>query len=226
MLRSINHINIRRYFRYNKAGTAVADPLYAQFSFLRELRVVAAPSINGRSRDLKQSHQIIDCGDLNAAMQCHKEEPTLDFLCGYRKECVWDGAAISYLSENSIGWGNIGTLSSAASNGSANVAEHKDYFFSHRLIRQYPLVAGVERQFDRIFLITLKSGRSFRVAMVKEYEPCGDAIRKIWDTFGPVDIAWNINPNGNPTSSARQVGAELGCEVIKWDEFKAYIHKG
>ena len=109
--------------------------------------------------------------DLNAAMQCRKEEPTLDFLCGYRKECVWDGAAISYLSENSIGWGNIGTLSSAASNGSANVAEHKDYSFSHRLIRQYPLVAGVERQFDRIFLITLKSGRSFRVAMVKEYEP-------------------------------------------------------
>ena len=120
--------------------------------------------------------------DLNAAMQCRKEEPTLDFLCGYRKECVWDGAAISYLSENSIGWGNIGTLSSAASNGSANVAEHKDYFFSHRLIRQYPLVAGVERQFDRIFLITLKSGRSFQVAMVKEYEPCGDAKTWIVDT--------------------------------------------
>lgn len=164
--------------------------------------------------------------DLNMAKQCHEEEPKLDFLCGYRKECIWDGAAISYLSKNSIGWGNIGTLSSAALNGSANVAEHKDYFFSHRLIRQYPLVAGVERQFDRIFLITLKSGRSLRVAMVREYEPCGDAIRTIWDTFGPVDIAWNINPNGNPTNSARQAGAELGCEVIKWDEFKAYIRKG
>ncbi|MDA9265235.1 sulfatase-like hydrolase/transferase [bacterium] len=72
MLRSINHINIRRYFRYNKAGTAVADPLYAQFSFLRVLRVVAAPSINGRSRDLKQSHQIIDCGGPQEGMAVYE----------------------------------------------------------------------------------------------------------------------------------------------------------
>lgn len=164
--------------------------------------------------------------DLNLAMQCHKDEPTLDFLCGYRKECIWDGAAISYLSENSVGWGSMGTLNSAASGGFANVAEHKDYYFSHRLLRQYPLVASVDRQFDRIFLITLKGGRRFRVAMIKEYEPTGDAIRTLWDTFGSVDIAWNINPNGNPTKSAVQAADELGCEVMKWNEFKTYIHKG
>jgi hypothetical protein len=53
-----------------------------------------------------------------------------------------------------------------------------------------------------------------------EYEPTADAIRTFWDRFGPIDIAWNINPNGNPTQNAIEAGADLGCEVMKWDELK------
>ena len=53
-----------------------------------------------------------------------------------------------------------------------------------------------------------------------EYEPTADVIRTFWDQFGPIDIAWNINPNGDPTHQAIQAGQDLGCQVVKWEELK------
>ena len=43
---------------------------------------------------------------LEIAKQYHEKFPDLDFLCGYRKECVWTGEAINYLSNAKVGWGN------------------------------------------------------------------------------------------------------------------------
>ena len=59
--------------------------------------------------------------------------------------------------------------------------------------------------------------------MIAEYEPTADAVRSLWARFGPVDIAWNINPNGSPSVAAIDAGRELGCKVIKWDELKDYM---
>ncbi|MBI6139617.1 hypothetical protein JEQ04_17375 [Serratia plymuthica] len=59
--------------------------------------------------------------------------------------------------------------------------------------------------------------------MLIEYEPTADAVRTFWERFGPVDILWNINPNGEPARNAYEAGRELGCEVMKWQELKALI---
>ena len=154
------------------------------------------------------------------AMQYHTDFPDMGFLCGYRKECVWEGGAIRYLEDSTIGWGSAGTLGSAVHKGDARSAAHKDYFFSYRLIRQMRSITNLDREFDRVFTMTLTNGRTVRVGMIMEYEPTADAIRTFWDRFGPIDIAWNINPNGNPTQNAIEAGAGLGCEVMKWDELK------
>lgn len=157
------------------------------------------------------------------AMQCHTNYPDMDFLCGYRKECVWEGGAIRYLESNTIGWGSAGTLNSAINKGKVKTAAHKDYFFSYRLVRQNRSITYLEREFDRVFTMTLASGRTFRVGMVTEYEPIADSIRTLWDQFGPIDIAWNINPNGYPTPEAIEAGRDLECEVMKWEELKLLL---
>lgn len=159
------------------------------------------------------------------AEKYHKEEPDLDFLCGFRKACVWEGAAITYLTENCIGWGNPGTLYSAAEEGNANTSEHKVFLFANRLIRQHSSVEIAEREFDRIYLLTLKNGRGVRIGLIAEYEPTADVVRSLWDKFGPVELIWNINPNGNPTLSAIQAGSELGCEVVKWKDLTENLKK-
>lgn len=157
------------------------------------------------------------------AMQYHSDFSDIDFLCGYRKECVWEGEAIRYLESNTIGWGSAGTLGSAIPAGDVKTSAHKDYFFSYRLIRQIRSVTNLEREFDRVFRMTLHGGRTVRVGMIMEYEPTADAIRTFWDRFGPIDIAWNINPNGRPTQNALEAGRSLGCEVMKWEELGALL---
>ena len=161
--------------------------------------------------------------DSALATQYRMDYPEMDFLCGYRKECAWEGGAINYLESNGVGWGSAGTLSSAALNGNANTASHKDYFFSYRLIRQISSVTSLNREFDRVFTMTLAGGRTCRVGMIMEYEPTADVIRTFWDRFGPIDIAWNINPNGTPTQNAIEAGCDLGCQVMKWDELREVL---
>ncbi len=159
------------------------------------------------------------------ARQYYAEFPDMDFLCGYRKECAWEGGAISYLENNAIGWGNSSTLSSAIRDNNVNTSAHKDYFFSYRLIRQKRSVANIIREFDRVFTMTLVDGRTLRIGMIMEYEPTADAIRTFWDRFGRIDIAWHINPNGHPTQNAIDAGRELGCGVMKWDELRVLMER-
>lgn len=164
-------------------------------------------------------------GLINAerSAQYHSSYPDIDFICGYRKECVWEGGAIKYLEGKSVGWGSFGTLGSAIRMGDVKTAAHKDYFFSYRLIRQIRSVSNLNREFDRVFTMTLANGRSVRVGMIMEYEPTADAIRTFWDRFGPINFAWNINPNGNPTPNAIEAGQSLGCEVVKWEELREIL---
>ncbi|WP_304950569.1 hypothetical protein [Sulfitobacter sp.] len=163
--------------------------------------------------------------DLETAKQYGENTKGLDFLCGYRKECVWEGEAIRHLEDSRIGWGSFGTLGSAVLDGNANTASHKIYKFSDRLLRQYGRIARVDREFDRVHRVTLRSGAEFRIGMIAAYEPTADEVRSLWERFGAVDIAWNINPNGTPLPEARAAGRELGCEVMKWDELKVRLSK-
>lgn len=158
--------------------------------------------------------------DAATASSYREKYPDLDFLCGYRKTCIWHGEGIQILKDAGIGWGDFGTLLSAALEGDANTASHKTYKFSCRLLSQYGPVQEVHREYDRIYQVSLKSGASVKIAMLADYEPTADAVRTLWDKFGPVEIVWNINPNGNPTPEAIGAGRELGCEVMKWDELK------
>ena len=154
------------------------------------------------------------------AASYREKYPEMDFLCGYRKTCVWHGDAIEYLDGSGVGWGSAGTLTSAALEGDANTASHKTYLFSDRLLRQYGQVEKVSREYDRVHRVTLRSGTGLRIGMIADYEPTADAVRSLWDDFGPVDIVWNINPNGSPSPEAIDVGNELGCEVMKWEELR------
>lgn len=161
-------------------------------------------------------------GEIGAATAASYREkyPEMDFLCGYRKTCVWHGEAIEYLKGAGVGWGSSGTLTSAALDGDANTASHKTYLFSDRLLRQHGHVEEVSREYDRIHRVTLRSGAVLRIGMIADYEPTADAVRSLWDDFGPVDIVWNINPNGSPSPEATDAGNELGCEVMKWEELR------
>lgn len=167
----------------------------------------------------------IETVNQETAELCLTQTPKLDFLCGYRNQCVWEGEAIRHLEFARVGWGSFGTLRSAVLEGNANSAAHKTYKFCDRALRQCSDVVKVERKFDRIYQLTLRSDTSLRLGMIADYEPTADSVRTLWERFGAVDIIWNINPNGSPTFEACEVGRELGCEVMKWNNLKEHLKK-
>jgi hypothetical protein len=152
-----------------------------------------------------------------------QKHPEMDFLCGYRKTCFWHGEAIAFLERSNLGWGSAGTLTSALLDGNANTASHKTYAFADRLLRQYGRVREVNREYDRIYQVTLQTGTILRIGMIADYEPTADAVRTLWDNFGPVEIVWNVNPNGSPSPEAIQACIELGCEVMKWESLRGRL---
>ena len=200
---------------------------YALASFKEERRSTAEHvegdviKIRTQDRpDILAAITTVETVNQTTAVQYREQVDGLDFLCGYRSQCVWEGKAIQYLEQNRVGWGNFGTLCSAALDGNANSAPHKVYKFSYRLLLQHRLIATVDREFDRIHRITLLNGATFRIGMIADYEPTAENVRALWEQFGPVDIVWNTNPNGSPPPEACGAGRELGCEVIKWDKLK------
>lgn len=204
---------------------------YALEYFRKRSRVVSASHIRGDAISIATQGKpnavaVISSTYLMTsamAIQYHAEYPEMDFLCGYRKQCAWEGGAIEYMENNHVGWGSAGTLGSAIDSGDFQNAAHKDFFFSYRLIRQMRSVTNLKREFDRVFTMQLANGRTVRVGMILEYEPTADAIRTFWDRFGAIDLAWNINPNGFPTSSAIEAGRSLGCEVVKWEQLREIL---
>lgn len=164
-----------------------------------------------------------DLIEMAAAVNYVERFPELDFLCGYRSTCIWHGQAIGYLHEKRVGWGSFGTLVSAALDGNAKFASHKQFKFADRLLRQHLGGQQVDREFDRVYRVSPKSGVAFRLGMMPDYEPTADAVRSLCERFGRLDFAWNINPNGRPTLEAVEAGRELGCGVVGWSELKLLI---
>ncbi len=207
---------------------------YALENIRRESGVISAEHAGGDAIRISVREQpdvlavISDTYKMDAelAARYYQQWPEMDFLCGYRKECLWEGGAIAFLEDKTVGWGNYGSLGSAIPTGSVRKASHKNYVFSYRMILQLRYVTNIRREFDRVFTLTLSSGRSLRIGMIWEYEPTADAVRSLWDSCGAVDIAWNTNPNGSPAPSAIEAGRELGCKILKWDELKAILLKG
>lgn len=159
--------------------------------------------------------------DIDTVEKYYQKNSELAFICGYRKQCIWHNEALEYLEQHSIGWGNSGTLITALTRDEVRIASHKDYVFATRLLHQTKsLIRHVERHYHCVFTITNKAGKKYKLAMALEYEPTADAVRTLWDKFGPFDVCWNINPNGSPTSKAIKAGEQLGCDVVKWEELK------
>ncbi|MEO0437312.1 MAG: hypothetical protein AAF098_10425 [Pseudomonadota bacterium] len=151
--------------------------------------------------------------DLQGAQAITEINPDIDFLCGYRKRCLWHGDAIEFLEQQRVGWGSFGTLTSAVLDGDANLAGHKTFRFVYRVFTQMGGVR-VQREYDRVIVVTRGDGKRIRVSFAENYEPTADVVRELWTKCGPSDVICNINPNGRPTAGAHEAAKRLGTIVL------------
>lgn len=167
----------------------------------------------------------VDEMDIDEARKWINFNPEADFLCGFKRQCTWHGDAIEFVHSSGMGWGNFGTLLSAASEGNANTAQHKEYSFGDKILRQHRAVESVNRLYDKLYELNLRSGNTVKVVIATEYEPSADEVRSLWDQFGPVSLIYNINPNRQPTGLGYSVATELGTKIVGHSEIGKLLFK-
>ena len=149
--------------------------------------------------------------------------PKLDFLCGYKRACFWHGDAIVFLSEHNIGWGTMGTLTSAMQTGEANTASSKIYKFASDALQTMGGLK-VERLADRIFQITGRK-ESLRVFLLFEYQPAVEHVRSIIENHPDTQLICLIDPNVRPTQSAINHAEVSGVQMFELGEAMSFIRR-
>lgn len=148
-----------------------------------------------------------------------------DFIANIPRESVWEGDAITAAKTHNMGWGGLGTLMAAVSDGDADTAQPKAYRFAQRLLEQHKNVERAIRLYDKVFLLERERGGALKVALVDDYELTADDVRTAFETYAPFDIVYKTNPNGKPTSEAHEAAEELGLEVHNHKSIMRRLHQ-
>ncbi|WP_189342287.1 hypothetical protein, partial [Mesorhizobium sp. M2A.F.Ca.ET.067.02.1.1] len=147
-------------------------------------------------------------------------------IVNFLKIGKWTGEAIALCEAHGKAWGQWGVLLRALGNEYPETTENPEISFNRRALSQHSRVKDVSFLLDHVLLVEHENGRTFRVAMLYQYDLCGDDVRMAWDDLGPFDLLLKTNPNGSILIDARQVGEALGIKVFGIKDMLAYLGKG
>lgn len=148
----------------------------------------------------------------------------IEFIANVPKEALWTGEAIKFALHHSVAWGGFGALLSAISLPNPNEYINKEFDFVERGLR-HTKVRDLERVHDRKYVVKRSDLNDVTVVLLNEYELTADHVRTARDRYGAFTSIVMTNPNGGPTSSAKQAAESMGACIYKWGEFLGRLNK-
>jgi hypothetical protein len=126
-----------------------------------------------------------------------------------------------------VAFGGISDLMSAIARDVENVRSYtrREYEFVERGLMQHSRASGLERKFDRVYVIHRHDLAPLRFVMLNEYELTGDHLRTAWARDGAFDAVLINDPNGTATSGALEIAKDLKIRVFKWREFLGRLNR-
>lgn len=149
----------------------------------------------------------------------------VEIIINVPKESFWYGSALDLAERNNVATGQYGDLLRAIGEDDVRALVAKDRIFVERSLRQHSRVSGLERSYDKVYVLSRHGLSNLTAAMINEYELTADHLRTAWDRYGKFDVAVCTNPNGTITSAARQAAKSMGIDVLKWGPFLGRINK-
>ena len=146
-------------------------------------------------------------------------DPSIEILVNVPRESIWTGSAINAAAAMGVAFGGMGDLMSAVSDEDVRRYTRSEYDFVERGLRQHDRVSRLEREADRVYLVHRHGLPPLRFVMLKEYELTGDHVRTARDRYGTFDAVLLNNPNGKPTTGAKEVAKGMGVGIFKWGQF-------
>jgi hypothetical protein len=149
----------------------------------------------------------------------------VEIIINVPKESLWYGSALDLADRNNIATGQYGDLLRAIGEDNVRALVAKDRIFVERSLRQHSRVSGLERSYDKVYVLSRHGLPKLTAAMINEYELTADHLRTAWDRYGKFDVAVCTNPNGTITGAALQTAKSMGIDVLKWGPFLGRINK-
>jgi hypothetical protein len=146
-------------------------------------------------------------------------DSSIEIVANVPKESLWTGEAIASAATRGVAFGGISDLMSAVSRGDVRGYIRSEYRFVERGLTQHDRVSGLERKFDRVYLVHRRGLLPLRFVMLNEYELTGDHVRTARDRYGSFGAVLLSNPNGKPTAGALEVAKAMGIGIFKWGQF-------
>ena len=153
------------------------------------------------------------------------DDSAIEIVANVPKESVWSGNAITSAAARGVAFGGISDLMSAISNEDVRAYTRREYAFVERGLGQHTKISGLEREFDRVYLVHRRELPSLRFVMLNEYELTSDHVRIARSRYGAFDAVLMNNPNGRPTSGAIEVAKGMGVGIFKWGEFLSSLNR-
>ena len=132
---------------------------------------------------------------------------------------MWTGEAIHAATSRRVAFGGVRDLMSAVSDEDVRSYIRSEYEFVERGLRQHNHVSGFEREADRLYLVHRHVHPSLRFVMLNEYELTADHVRTARDRYGAFKAILLNNPNGSPTTAAREAAKAIGAGIFMWGQF-------
>jgi len=147
-------------------------------------------------------------------------------IVNFPKIGKWDGDAILRCERHGKAWGQWGVLMRAINSESPERTENPEIYYSYRAIRQHTRVESVSFILDHLLLVNHENGKQLKVALLYQYDLCGDDVRRAWDDLGEFDVLLKTNPNGSILEDADEVANALGIKAFSLKGLFAYLAKG
>lgn len=157
-------------------------------------------------------------------------EPFLELpvavIANFPKIGRWTGAAIELCEAYGKAWGQWSVLLRALGNETPETTVNPEISFNRRALSQHTRVEDVKFLFDHLLQVKHEKGNIFRIALLYEYDLCGDDVRRAWDNLGPFDLLLKTNPNGSILDDAEEVAESLAIKVFGMRDMLSYLAKG
>jgi len=147
-------------------------------------------------------------------------------IVNFPKVGRWSGDAIALCEEHGKAWGQWSVLLRSLRKEFPETTENNEISFNRRALSQHSRVSNVSFQLDHVLLVEHEIGKTLRVALLYQYDLCGDDVRSAWDDLGPFDLLLKTNPNGSILDDVSEVADALSIKVFGIKDTLAYLAKG
>lgn len=148
-----------------------------------------------------------------------------DFIASVPSGAFWDGAVMMECEEKSIGWGGIGTLTSACMRGDLSNETEKTTKFARRLLKQHGNIISLEYINSLVMVAHTKKGAAIRIALCNDYDISADSVRSSREELGEFDVLLKNNPYGLITPDAQEAARQLGSTILDSSSVHGYLWK-